>query len=327
MPLEYLGSTQSPSIELDLEKFGPPGINGEIHVLAQLPNEHRSEAERLNDTTERQLQVFALLSKIPPGANIISSRFSERDGESYLLMSQNTAYIIVNSSQGRFTIKKNGLDELSFVTFECLSAGIAAVRETFLKGILPFLDHMSYLTNSPIFITSLWIEDQKNHHTTIYFINPYRKFLVNTHARQLIAEMSPIYAMYREAKNSHSNFYKFLCYYKILEGLLGTVRANAMKRARKLGVKPHISKALVPDSPYFQDAQRVYVGISLRDFFDNILTPRYRTAVAHFITNKGEILDMSDPTHMVSYANILLVCELCTREMITNHEGLLQQIT
>ena len=33
-----------------------------------------------------QAAVFALLSKIPPGANIISSRFSERDGESYLLI-------------------------------------------------------------------------------------------------------------------------------------------------------------------------------------------------------------------------------------------------
>jgi hypothetical protein len=35
---------------------------------------------------------------------------------------------------------------------------------------------------------------------------------------------------------------------------------------------------------------------------------------------------MSDPAHLNAYADILLVCELCAREAVANHEALLQQI-
>jgi len=50
----------------------------------------------------------------------------------------------------------------------------------------------------------------------------------------LFGEMKPVYAMYREGKNSNSCFYGFLCYYKIMEGLLGGMRANAFARAKLL---------------------------------------------------------------------------------------------
>jgi methylamine utilization protein MauJ len=52
---------------------------------------------------------------------------------------------------------------------------------------------------------------------------------------QLFGEMKPVYAMYREAKNTDSDFYKFLCCYKIMEGLLGKMLANAFARAKTAG--------------------------------------------------------------------------------------------
>ena len=54
----------------------------------------------------------------------------------------------------------------------------------------------------------------------------------------LFGEMKPVYAMYREGKNSNSCFYGFLCYYKIMEGLLGGMRANAFARAKLLLTSP-----------------------------------------------------------------------------------------
>ena len=185
---------------------------------------------------------------------------------------------------------------------------------------------MAYATNAPLFIADLWIDDPKNQHTSISNVNPYHKFTVNSHARQVIIEMAPIYAMYREAKNSQSNFYRFLCYYKILEGLLGKFHFGAMRHARKLGMSLSFAKALVPDSHDFKDTQKPFVGMPLKKFFDEVLTPKYRTAVAHFITNKGEVLNMSDPVHLNAYADILPVCELCAREAVANHEALLQQL-
>jgi hypothetical protein len=327
MTLQYLGTTPTPSIELPLDRIGPPGISSELHVLPQLENESRSNDERLNDRSIRQFRISACLSKLPPNENIISSRFSEKDGNSYLLMPSGVWFITVSTPQGDVKFGKNDLGEISFATYECGSDSITSAKKMFLRGILPFFDHMAYATNAPLFIAALWIDDPKNQHTTIYYVNPYHKFTVNSHARQVMIEMGPIYAMYREAKNSQSNFYKFLCYYKILEGLLGKIRASAVKCARKLGISPLFAKALVPDSQHFEAAQKSLVGMPLKKFFDEVLTPRYRAAVAHFITNKGEVLNMSDPAHLNAYTDILLACELCAREAIANHEALLQQIT
>ena len=95
MTLKYLGTTRTPSIELPLDRIGPPGISSELHALPQLENDFRSNDERLNDLSIRRFKVSACLSKLPPNENIISSRFSEKDGNSYLLMPSNASFIIV----------------------------------------------------------------------------------------------------------------------------------------------------------------------------------------------------------------------------------------
>jgi hypothetical protein len=282
MTLKYLGTTRTPSIELPLDRIGPPGISSELHALPQLENDSRSNDERLNDLSIRRFKVSACLSKLPPNENIISSRFSEKDGNSYLLMPSNASFIIVATPLGDVKLGKNELGEISFATYECQSDSIAGAKEMFLRGVLPFFDHMAYATNAPLFIAALWIDDQKNQHTAIYYVNPYHKFTVNSHARQVIIEMAPIYAMYREAKNSQSNFYRFLCYYKILEGLLSKFHSSAMKRVRKLGISPSFSKTLVPDSHYFEAAQKPFVGMPLKEVLRRGLDPEVSNCGSSF---------------------------------------------
>ena len=133
--------------------------------------------------------------------------------------------------------------------------------------------------------------------------------------------------MYHEALKSNSDFYKFLCYYKVLEGLLGPMRADVFKTAREQGLKLTRGVEFVPDSTDIVDANyRAYIGKSVKKFVDDVLEPRFRNAVAHFIPDQGAVLHMSDPSQAEEYASVILVCELCVRVVIANHEALLNAL-
>jgi len=72
--------------------------------------------------------------------------------------------------------------------------------------------------------------------------------------------------MYREAKNASSDFYRFLCYYKILEGLLGPMRADVYKRAATKGLEIRAPKQLVPAGSELPGALRSYAGKPIKVF-------------------------------------------------------------
>ena len=211
----------SPSISVPNEKLGPAGIRGTLHVLAQMPNEQRKDEDRLRDTALRLFKVSGRLSKAPPVAEDIKGDFTYEDGSSFLLSPQEAQLIRVNCPDGTFEFKKNSQGEHSVIEFDCEAANTAEAKQKFFIAALPFLDLIGYSANCPIYIATLKIDDPKNDCQTIEYISPYRKATVNPHTALLLPELRPVYAMYREAKNSHSDFYKFLCYHKILEGLFG----------------------------------------------------------------------------------------------------------
>jgi hypothetical protein len=228
-------TAQNVSMEIPTEKLSPAGIRGQLHILAEPPKGPRTDQERLTDASERSFKIHARLSKLPSGSETMLCGFSEEEGGSHLLMPLNTDHLKVASPEGEFIIRKNGLGELSFVEFTCASTTANTAKHRFLRGIVPFLDYMSYHANCPTFIASLRIEDPSNHNQIIEYIGPYRQSIINPHRGQFRNEMGLVYAMYHEAQKSYSDFYKFLCYYKILEGLLGPMRADVFKTAKERG--------------------------------------------------------------------------------------------
>ena len=109
-------------------------------------------------------------------------------------------------------------------------------------------------------------------------------------------------------------------------GLLGTL-GQARLTGKQAGIEPQKPKDIVPYSSDVPASFRAYVGKSVKEFFDAVLTPReFRNAVAHFVTDEGGFLNMSDPVHIDKYSEILLVCELCARVVISSHESLLQSL-
>ncbi|HDR9101592.1 TPA: hypothetical protein QDA86_004991 [Burkholderia vietnamiensis] len=320
--LEEITKTQSPSIDIPVEKFGPAGIKGEIHVVPQFASDGRSDMARLQDDAEREFAVSARLSKTPPSTEQIMGNFDENDGDSYLTAPHDAVMLRAETSEGTFEAKKNRLGELSLVEFTCRATSVSDARSKFQLAVLPFLDKLAYEANCPIFVATTRIEDRQNQCTTVDCTWPYRKAIVNPHEAAIYPEMKPVYAMYREAQNSHSDFYKFLCYYKILEGIFRHIRINTFRTARENGVVLQRIRDMVPQSAEIPEEFRQYSGTPLQSFFDSVMTPEFRNALAHFAEDDGAVLDMSSPDHIKRYSGILFIAELCAREAIKNQEHL-----
>ncbi len=281
---------------------------------------------RLQDNVEREFVVSARLSKTPPLTDGIDGAFSENDGGSYFLPAVGADGLRAQTSFGTFEVKKNRSGELSFMQLVCLATSVSDARRIFQLAALPFLDRLAYIANCPVVVAATRIEDRGNQCTTLDYISPYRTVHINSHAATIHPEMAPVYAMYREAQNSHSDFYKFLCYYKILEGILGRLRADTFKAAKDRGITLQKTKDVVPETNNIPEKFKEYVGNSVKIFFDSVMTPEFRNAVAHFVTDDGAVLNMSSPAHIESYSSILIISELCAREVIKNHEKLVAEL-
>ena len=315
-----------PSTTIPVEQLGPAGIRGELHVLAITANETRTDETKLKDQTRRKLKVSARLGKAPSSSANIKGDFTSEDGDSYFHIPTDYVLSRVRCREGMFEIKKNSKGEQSFIEFECEAEGVAQAKDLFLKAALPFLDHQAYLANCPLFITTLRVEDPTNLRTSIDYVSPYREVVINPHVKTLHTELAPVYALYRDAKNSHSDFYTFLCYQKILDGLLGTIRSNLRTRATKKKLQLSQRRDLVPNSTDISPDFQSWSGKPVKAFFDDVMTPQFRNAIAHFITKDGAVLNLSAPEQMTRYASILYVSELCVRVVLETHEAWLQEL-
>lgn len=321
-----MNTTPAPSIEIPSDNLGLPGTKGQLHVLGILRNGQRRDEDRLYDQTERPFKVFGQLSKNPPSTGNIKGDFNAEDGNSYLALPDHAVFSRVRCADGVFEIKKNSAGEKSIVEFDCVATNPVNAKRKFQTSVLPFLDYLSFLANCPVVVGMLRVEDPKNDRTFIEYVSPYRKTMVNPHVANLFLELAPVYAMYREAKNSCSDFYKFLCYYKILEGLLGALRANVFSRARASHIDLPRPKETVPPYSEIPDKYKTHIGKPIKAFFDGVLTPKFRNAVAHFITDDGAVLNMSSPEHIDNYGELLYVLELCVRMVVESHEKLLRRL-
>lgn len=240
-------NTNAPSSTIPLERLGPPGIAGELVVVAITDNEKRRDEERLHDGTPRPFKVFARLGKTALVADTIKGDFGQDDGESYVILPPEAASGRVRWGGYMMEFKKNSKGEKSLVEFLCTGTSLRDAKAIFLKFALPFLDHLAYELNCPLFVQAIRVEDVSNQVQAIDYVSPYRRAVVTQPITKVQGELGPVFAMYREAKNSHSDFYKFLCYHKMLDGLLGSLRSSVNARARKQGVDLAKRRDVVPD--------------------------------------------------------------------------------
>ncbi|MBN1225569.1 MAG: hypothetical protein JXA79_01130 [Deltaproteobacteria bacterium] len=312
--------------KLQIDKLGTPGIPGELVLVNVFINDNTPDEVRLKDKSQRSFIVKAKLSKSPQISERIDTSVNLEAGDSYILAHKDAIYSKLKTNDGEFQVLHNKERELSGIKYECLATSIQEAKFFFNRSVSFYLDYISYTVNVPIFIPLTECIDIKNNINAINYICPYPRATVNPHFKNLNQALLPIYALYREAKNSISSFYKFLCYYKILEGIFNHIRPETFKEARKNNIDLPQVKELVPKIEELLDINNDTAGKSIKEIYDKRFTPEFRNKVAHYILDSGQILNVSDYSTSANFSRELLLIEICVRIIVNNQEKYCEQL-
>lgn len=312
----------SVGIPLAVEQLGTPGVRAIIIIEPVFKEGTNQGKDGLHDSSERTFSIRTLLAKQQSPITNIKANFTKFDGASYLSVSTNNNALKGGTPGGEFQIEINAARELSVVSMQIVATNPTEARNRFLHFISPAIDHISYVFNVPIFFSTIAVRDEKNGVQVVEYVSPFRTGIIDELRVSMVEEMLPVYAMYREGRNSNSAYYQFLCYYKIMDGLTG-MKARAVKKAKKEKIDLKLPEERVPAHDDIAPWILPYVGEPIKQFKDMVLTKQYRDAVAHFALIDGRRLHVSSPQEVERYEQIAFACELSVRVLIDNHEKLL----
>jgi hypothetical protein len=238
-----LATSVTNRVDVPREQLGAAGAPSAVTVVAIMENETRDETMRLQDQSLRAFDVEVLLTKHLTLPDVFSADFTKEDGASLIKLASG---VRVDTASGAFYVDLNGRNEMALIRMKVKARVPIEARNKVYDAIAVFLDHLSYAAAVPILTGQMKIYDDKNHIITIDVLGPEREATVSTGAQHLPLPLSPIYALYREFKNSSSAYYRLLCLYKIMEGLLGILRKKGREEAEALGVTLSMAKERVP---------------------------------------------------------------------------------
>lgn len=305
-------------IKIDRDKLPPPSLIDYFVLLDQIDRDSRKDADRLTDKLKRTFEVKALLSKEIFFNQKVDLSINEKVGGSFFVLPPSAVKMLIPNTFGIFTCYKNEENELSLISTKIDTNSWEEAFQIFLNVVTPFLDHLSFLTNTPFIISKVYCRDTKNDYSVHSYEVPYHPVSLNPNFHSIPNELLPILSLYREAKNNVSSYYRFLCYYKILEGIYKNIRPQLFSLAKKRNIIIRSIKEKVPDNKDLKPEHKIFVGKNIRKVFDDYLTNQFRNTVAHYLLDDGFILNVSDYRMNTKFSNVLLLIELCVRQVIEN---------
>ena len=108
--------------------------------------------------------------------------------------------------------------------------------------------------------------------------------------------------------------------------LLKSLRGKLYEEAKQKGVTLPSLQAKVPSYAEISDEQKPYVGKSIKRFFDEFLTNRFRNGIAHFISDEGAVLNVNEMEEMERFSSVVHITELCCREIIFHFEACIEAL-
>lgn len=256
-------------------------------------------------------------------------QFDKETGGSYFLVSDDTVKFKIASATGVVCEAEfNEKNQMAAVSMHCQARTADEARAIFFETVRPWLDYLCFLADVPYHIDQLSIVDEVHHVQTVEVVHEELSKVISAGTVNFNIALAPYLAMYREGKNSSSVIYKFLCYFKMLEGVFGDFQPKLMKAAVAEGIPTDTLSHKVPTPGQFDNCdveQMAYVGKSIQKYKEMYLTKAYRDAVAHFKLDDGTSLNASDFATIDRYANVLPMLENCCRATISNLHTFLSQ--
>jgi hypothetical protein len=309
------------STSIPAENLGPPGFQ-EILILSPGTDADTKETHeaRLRDKSLRPFQVYCYLSKTISWTQKIDLELRENDNGSHIWFQDEVVNLIVKTPSGAdYVFHKNENNEISSIDAYYMAHGYSEAFSGFLDGINPALDRIAFICNVPIYFSKVIAVDRKNSIQYAMIDIPYSKKSFTGGIDSVPGELMPVFALYREAKNNVSPFYRFMCYYKILEGFFKSLRSNVIRDIRKIDPDFKPTRLTIPENEDLRKFSPQYIGQGIQKVYDDYLTVEFRNAIAHFVIDGSTPLNLSEYKTDTKYQNILHICELCVREVIDDY--------
>lgn len=321
-------SADAKSFEIPIDKLGYPGISGSLVATfspMQLKNA-ATGAYTIADQSERDFELKCALAKVQTYIKNINFDLGPENGGSFFKIPPNAKVAKLQTDAGEYEFIRNSSNEISLISGKVKTTSFSKACELFFSAVSPFLDYIAFCANTPLLIDTIVCRDTKNGAVLASYIAPYQDVEVRPHLDMLPIEMLPVFSLYREAKNSDSCYYKFLCYYKILEGIYATLRPMIFDQAKKAGIQISTVKEIIPSHPELVKFKKEYIGQPIKKLFDNEFTEEYRNAVAHFGKGDGGWTYLSNYAIRAKYSNIILAIELSCRVVIETQLNYFKQV-
>lgn len=296
--------------KIDREKFSPPGMAGELWLAFSVTEGTNPVPTATLDGAERAFLISCLLARDTSFSREVTGVVDPEHGSSFFVLPPGPDQMALHVGDLQFTFRLNSRRELALIESEVRANGNRAARQKFMVGIVPALDHLSFMANTPLILARMVCEDMKHQTLVINYESPYRDVVINPGSMSVRSEMMPIYGLYREAKNSMSSFYRFLCYFKILDGIYQYLRPTVFKAAKDRGLTLATEKEVMPGHRELVLYNADVVGMPIKELVDAHLRARFRNAVAHYLLGSGAPLNPSDPDAVAQFANTLLPMEI-----------------
>jgi hypothetical protein len=207
------------------------------------------------------------------------------------------------------------------------------------EAIAPFLSSWSLHLDIPVHIETIQVTNLQTHTHSLRVRTPHFEMtFAGGVSTPLSAEFCTYASFYREGLNTRSEFYRFLCFYKVIESI-AIRRGRVNKAIREAGgeVKRHDER--VPQSPeeilrflgdiypwrnswdelaLDQTFPREIRGQKVAHIKDSYLNP-IRTGIAHALLKTGEIQITLDRIEDVQRVNKWLpLCRVIARLLLKN---------
>jgi hypothetical protein len=193
------------SVNLDTSQLAPPGISGDLWSVQQKPDAGDAETRAaLSDATEHDFEVRCVCFRDSGFTREVSAQTTFEVGASFFEPPQDSAPGIFQSGTLTFEVVLNKDREIAGFRSRLRASSVHEARSRFSAALTPVLDHLAYLANTPLIVSSPSVNDEKNLVWVFGYTSPYHTKIVNPGTSLLYSELAPVYGLYREGKNTTS---------------------------------------------------------------------------------------------------------------------------
>jgi hypothetical protein len=183
------------------------------------------------------------------------------------------------------------------------------------RAVSGLLGVLSFQGNVPLHVSREVIRDPESGWARFWIVVCAPAVTLSRVKMQVHPDLRPVYALWRESRNSSSYFYRFLCLFKIVEGLLETILPRVYKKISREKKEFERFKGKVPDDKEINRATPEFVGKKFTQVRDE-LKGQYRNALAHFGLDDKPALDLDEPGTRYEYERLFPVVDYMARTLI-----------